>query len=112
MAIQHAESGEMIDIRPLESRLAKATTKTLVKSEQLEIIRMIVPGGKEILPHRVACPITVQCLEGCVDFQSYGTWQTLEQGQMLFLERDVLHALKGVQDSSILISIYLGNSIF
>ena len=111
MSIQHAESGEIIDIRPLEDRLAQSITKTLVKADNIEIIRMIVPVGKEIMPHKVTCPITIQCLEGCVDFQAYGTWQTLEQGQMLFLEPDVLHALKGVREASLLISIFLPRSV-
>jgi hypothetical protein len=47
MAIPHAKPGEIVDIRPLGSALASAQTKTLVRAEQVEVIRLVVPGGKD-----------------------------------------------------------------
>ncbi len=107
MAIHHAEPGEVIDIRPLGSRLAQAVTTTLAKSDQLEIIQLILPAGKKIAPHKVGSPITVQCLEGRVEFQVFGQWQTLEAGQMLFLNRGEIHSVKSLEDSSVVITIHL-----
>ena len=107
MAIHHASSGEVIDIHPRRSQLAESVTSTLVKSEQLEVIRLMLPAGKEIPSHKVARPITVQCLEGRVEFQSYGKWQTLEPGQLLYLEGGQLHAVKGIEDASVLVTIQL-----
>ena len=107
MAIHHAEPGDVIDIRPLGSRFAEAVTTTLAKSEQLEIIRHILPTGKKIPPHKVAGPITVHCLEGRVEFQAFGKWQTLESGQLLFLTGRELHALKSIENSSVLVTIQL-----
>ena len=46
MAIPHAKSGEVIDIRPLGSALAQARTTTLVKTKALEIIHLVIPSGK------------------------------------------------------------------
>ena len=68
MAIPHAKSGEVIDIRPLGSALAQARTTTLVKTKTLEIIRLVIPSGKEIPEHQAHGEITVQCLEGRVAF--------------------------------------------
>jgi len=47
MAIPHAQSGEVTDIRPLGSALALARTSTLVKTKALEIIRLAIPAGKK-----------------------------------------------------------------
>jgi quercetin dioxygenase-like cupin family protein len=105
MAIHHAEPGEVIDIRPLGDRLAHAITTTLVKTDRLEIIRIVLAAGKEFPPHKVAGPITVQCLEGRVDFHARDAWRTLEPGQMLHLAGDELHAVKGIVDSSLLLTI-------
>ena len=107
MANLHAEPGDVIDIRPLGSHLAQAVTTTLAKTEQMEIIRLVLPAGKKIPPHKVSGPITVQCLEGRVEFQAFGKWQTLEQGQMLYLTGGELHAVKSLENSSVLVTIHL-----
>lgn len=107
MAIPHAASGEVIDIRPLGEGLAGAVTRSLVKSDGLEVIRLIVPAGKLIPPHKVAGPITVQCLEGRVEFSAHGQWKPLGPGEMLHLAGGEMHAVKGVLDSSVLVTIQL-----
>jgi len=107
VAIPHAASGEVIDIRPLGDRLAGAVTRTLVKSDGLEVIRLVVPAGKDIPPHKVAGPITVQCLEGGIEFSAHGRWQPLGPGHLLHLAGGELHALRGVTDSSVLVTIQL-----
>ncbi len=107
MTTQHAEPGEVIDIRPMGIRLTQATTSTLAKSETLEIIRLILPAGKRVRSHQVSGPITVHCLEGRIEFQAFGQWQTLVSGQLLFLTGGELHAARAIEDSSVLITIHL-----
>src|SRR5690606_33496635 len=80
MAIHHADSGEIIDVRPLGEGLKQAITTTLVKTDRLEVIRLVLAAGKEIAEHRAPGEITVQCLEGAIEFQAHGRWQTLEAG--------------------------------
>ena len=107
MAIHHAESNEIIDIRPLGDRLPQTVTTTLAKTEYLEIIRLVLPAGKRIASHQVTGPITVQCLEGRVEFQAFDKWQTLTPGQLLYLTGGELHAVKSLENSSLLITIHL-----
>lgn len=107
MAIPHAASGEVIDIRPLAAGLRDAVTTTLVKTDQLEVIRLVLPAGKEIAEHRAPGEITVQGLEGTVEFQAHGQTRTLQAGQMLHLASREPHAVKAVEDSSILVTILL-----
>ncbi|MCE9524965.1 MAG: cupin domain-containing protein [Planctomycetales bacterium] len=107
MAITHANSGDVIDIRPLKSALAQARTTTLVKTETLEIIRLVVPAGKEIPRHQAPGEITVQCLEGRVTFIAGDESRELEVGQLVYLAKQVPHALRGIEDASVLVTIML-----
>jgi quercetin dioxygenase-like cupin family protein len=107
MAIPHAKSGEPVDVRPLGPQLASSRTATLVKTEHLEIIRLVIPAGKNIAEHRVAGELTVQCLEGRVTFKSGETQRELSPGMLLFLNGGEPHSLRAIEDSSVLVTIVL-----
>ena len=80
---------------------------TLVKTNDLEVIRLAVLAGKEIPTHRAPGEITVQCLEGRVLFTAHGRSQEIDAGQFLYLAAQEPHSLKGIEDSSLLITIQL-----
>ena len=107
MAIPHLKSGEVIDLRPLGEALAHAVTNTLVKTDRLEVIRLVVPAGKDIPPHQVAGEITVQCLEGRVAFTAGGATRELAASQMLYLTGNEPHSLRGIEDAFVLVTILL-----
>jgi quercetin dioxygenase-like cupin family protein len=107
MAIPHAAPGQAIEIHPLGELLRGAVTKTLIKTSRLEVIRLVVPAGKSIPPHKVAGELTVQCLEGRVHFTALGQTSALGAGQMLFLPGNEEHSLQGVEDASMLVTILL-----
>jgi quercetin dioxygenase-like cupin family protein len=105
MAIPHAKPGEVIDVRPLGSALASAQTKALVRTDQVEVIRLVVLADKEIEVHKAKGEIAVQCLEGRVAFTAFGKTQNLEAGKMLYLPRGEPHKVKGIENSSLLLTI-------
>ena len=107
MAIPHAKPGEVVDVRPLGSALASAQTQTLVRAEQVEVIRLVVPAGKEIEEHKAKGEIVVQCLEGRVAFTAFGKTQTLEAGKLLYLPTGEPHSVKGIENASLLLTILL-----
>lgn len=107
MAIHHASSGELIDIRPLRGELKNASTRTLYKSTHLEVFRMVLLAGKTMPAHQVAGEVTVQCIEGAIEFTSTGKSQTLREGDLLCLAGGEVHALKAVEDSSVLVTLLL-----
>ncbi len=117
MAIPHAQPGQIIDVRPLGSsspetgsarpRLADTQTHTLLRGDQMEVIRLVVPAGKEIHEHRAKGEITVHCLEGIVEFTAFGKTQRLQAGELLYLPMGEAHTVKGIKDSSILLTILL-----
>src|SRR5487761_1189762 len=99
MAIHHALAAEVIDIGPLGRRLKGAST--------LALIRIVIPSGKQLPPHRVEGEITVQCLEGRIAFEADGTEHEMSQGHMLYLAGGATHALRGLEDASVLVTILL-----
>lgn len=107
MAIHHASSGELIDIRPLKSDLKNAITKTLYKSNRLEVFRMVLLAGKQMPTHRVIGEITVLCLEGHVEFAFAQTSRSMREGDLICLAGGEDHALKAIEDSSVLVTILL-----
>jgi quercetin dioxygenase-like cupin family protein len=106
MSIQHAKPNEIVQL-PLGTALANSKTTTLVKTSSLELIRLVIPAGKEIPSHKAPGEITVQCLEGRISFTAEGRTQELTTGQLLFLEASEPHALMGIEDSSVLVTILL-----
>lgn len=107
MSIQHAQSGEIISL-PLGAALTSSKTTTLIKTADLEVIRLVLPSGKEIPSHKAPGEITVQCLEGRVAFTAHDKTQDLAPGQMLYLSASEPHALKAAENSTVLVTIQLG----
>jgi quercetin dioxygenase-like cupin family protein len=102
-----AQPGEVVDVRPLGPALASARTKTLVRAGQVEVIRLLVPAGKEIEERKGEGEVVVQCLEGRVAFTALGKTQTLAAGNLLYLPTGEPHSVKGVEDASLLLTILL-----
>ena len=109
MSIPHAIPGEVVDVRPLGAALATTVTKTLVKTDSIDVIRMIVPAGKEIPTHRAKGELVVQCLEGKIAFTAYGATHELVAGQFLCLPTGEPHSLRGIEDGSLLLTVLLSS---
>ncbi|AKJ67620.1 cupin [Pandoraea thiooxydans] len=107
MATPRAAFGELIDIRPLGPALKDAKSVTLVRSERLEVIRLMLPAGKHIPEHRVPGEITVQCLEGRLKFSTPAATHTMRAGDLLFVEPGHAHWLEALDDTSVLVTLYL-----
>ncbi len=107
MAISHARPGEPVSVRPLGARLAGEKTSTLIKTETLEVIRLVLPAGKEVPGHRVAGEITVQCLDGRVAFTAGDKVRELNAGELLYLAGNEPHSLRGIENASVLVTILL-----
>lgn len=105
MAIDHAKPGEVIDVRPLGSTLDTSRSATLFKTEHVEVIRIVMPTGKEISQHEAPGEITVHCLEGRLAFTAMGKTRELEAGQLIYLAAEEPHSVRCVENSSFLLTI-------
>ncbi len=105
MAIHHAKPGEVIDVRPLGSALATTKTSTLLKTEHVEVIRIVMHTGKVIPEHEAPGEMIVQCLEGRIAFTASEKTEELGAGQMLYLAAEEPHAVSCLEDASFLVTI-------
>jgi quercetin dioxygenase-like cupin family protein len=103
MALKHALPGEIVDLRPLGSALASATTSALVKSDRFEAVRLIVRAGTTIPSHQVPGHVTLHCLEGRVALGPLGA--EMFAGDWLYLDRGEPHSVRGIEDASLLLTI-------
>ena len=91
----------------LGAALASAQTRTLLRAENVEVIRLIVPAGREIPEHKAKGEIVVHCLEGQVTFSAFGNTHALQAGELLYLPTGEPHTVKAVEDASLLLTILL-----
>ncbi len=105
MATHHASSGELIDLRPLGAPLDDTQSTILLHDEQLKVMRLVLPAGKELPEHAVDGSITMHCLEGAIDVTAHGSCKTMRAGDFMYLAGKVPHALRAAEDTSVLVTI-------
>lgn len=107
MSTHRSLPGEIIDVRPLGAAIAGSKTAALFKTEGLEVIRLVLPKGKELPSHAAPGPITVHCLEGRISFTTPSSSCELAAGELLYLTANEQHALVAIEDSSALVTLVL-----
>jgi quercetin dioxygenase-like cupin family protein len=98
------------ELHPEGDSLSTATTFPLVKEETFEAIRMVIRKDHEMASHQVEGAITIYCLVGRIAFTARGQTHDLRPGHWLFLLGNEPHTLRGIEDSSILLTILFPRS--
>lgn len=107
MALHHASSGEVVDLSPLGSKLSQARTTALVKADSFEAIRVVLKAGDEMPAHAVSGKFTLHCLEGRVAIDLPEKSLELAAPQWVYFDGGVPHALRSLEDASLLLTIML-----
>lgn len=84
--------------------LGGTQSTTLLRDEQLKVMRLVLPAGKELPEHVVGGPITMHCLEGAIDVPAHGSCKTMRAGDLMYLAGKVPHAPRAMEDASMLVS--------
>ncbi|MEX2354113.1 MAG: hypothetical protein WD709_07995, partial [Gammaproteobacteria bacterium] len=88
MATHHALPGEIVDLQTWAQDLPSEASKAIVKTDKMELARLVIPAGKEIPTHKVSGPITVHCISGEIEVTAMGVTNTLTPNQLLYLLPD------------------------
>jgi quercetin dioxygenase-like cupin family protein len=107
MALEHAKPGQVIALTRSGEDTSTFSSIALTKTEHIELIRMVLPAGKEMPEHHVDGEITFQCLSGEISLILRGNPTTLRAGDMLYLEGGARHAVRALADSVALLTIVL-----
>lgn len=105
MALHHVGPGEIARLAPLSELEADVRTYALAKTERFEAIRLVVPAAAAIAEHSVNGPLTLHCLEGKVRLSTNGGMVELAADDWVYLGPGERHALQGVEDASLLLTI-------
>ncbi len=86
----------------------KGRTVVLFKTDNLRVVFRSLDEGSVLPVHRADGPITVQVLDGHIEFTAGGQATPLRKGQLLALRAGVPHSLKALSGSAILITVAVG----
>jgi quercetin dioxygenase-like cupin family protein len=108
MATASARPIQAIPIGPLGPALSKAETEVLAQTDDLRVLRLVIRAGEQHPTHRAPGTVVLQCLEGRVALTVQGTTSELAAGQLLYLPARERHALRGIEDASLLLTVAAG----
>ena len=112
MSTHHAAPGEVVDLAIWDCDLPAKHSKAITKTQGLEIARLVLDANEDMHGGgycHVAGPVVIHCLEGEVEvgIESPEIRRRLCPGQLLYLDGDTGHALKGIKQSIVLLTIVL-----
>lgn len=101
--------GNVFEIAADSLPAGEAKTAMLLKTDGTEVIRLVVPAGKNIPRHTAPGELIVHCIRGRVGFESMGRLQEIAAGQLLYLPSHEPHAVQGIEDAVLLLTVVLAD---
>lgn len=102
MALQHASLFEVIDLDMPNPIGSASTSSSLLRTSQLQILRLVLPKGECLPAHQVPGEITIQCLIGEVSVIASRVECRLSAGQLVALPANGQHSVQA-HDTSVLV---------
>ena len=107
MALPHAQPLDVINISPLGAALHEAVSTSLLKTERLQLLHLVLPARRDIPQHHVEDECTIHCLEGDVEIQMPGGVRRLGPGQLVVLPAGQPYSISARVDSAALMTLLL-----
>lgn len=105
MSLEHRQSGEVIDLNDLGPELGGKISVSILRSRDLQLLRLVLKAGEGLSDHHVEGEIFVQCLSGHVMFGVNNVEQPMGPGMLIHLEGGVSHTVRATEDSVLLLTI-------
>jgi quercetin dioxygenase-like cupin family protein len=105
MALDHARPGETVNLLTCSGSDDGNPRRAIVKTDRFQAMYVTVHADTKIAKHRVPGQATVQCLCGKVALVLDEGTVTMNEGDWLYLERNQDHAVEGVEDGALLVTI-------
>ena len=102
-----------IDLTALLTRLKETDawktgedqTEVITKTDRMRVVFRLLPAGHALPEHKAAGRVSVQVIEGQVNFTVDAHTVSLKQGTLLLLDPGAPHAVHALVDSAILITV-------
>ena len=105
----HVESSEVINLETMKGDMNVDASYALVKSNDMEVIRMALPRGKEITEHSVEGEMSVLCLKGDIRFRVEGVVRNLGEEDWMYLQKQQTFSYTVKEDTILLVTILFTN---
>ena len=83
----------------------KQTAKTLAKSENISVVLIAMQKANEMKMHQANGPITLQVMEGNIQFMTWQSCVTIKAGEFITLHQNVQHNMLAKESSIALLTI-------
>ena len=107
MALAHSQPLDIIDLHPLGAALASTPSHSLVKTERLQLIRVVLAAGEGVPAHHLEGEVSIQCIEGLVLVKAPRRECRIGPGQLVVLPAGEPYAVQAEKSSSLLVSMLL-----
>jgi quercetin dioxygenase-like cupin family protein len=107
MALPHAQPLDVINISPLGPALRDSVSTSLIKTDQLQLLHLVLPRHHDQPQHHVDQECTIQCLEGDVEVVTPGGSRRLRAGNVVVLPAQQKHGLRARTDCAVLVTLLL-----
>ena len=107
MALPHAQPMDIISVTPLGDALAQAVSTSLIKTERLQLLHLVLRAHQDVPDHHVDDECTVHCLEGVVEVVTPGGVRQLKPGNVLVLPGKEKHSLRARTNCALLVTLLL-----
>lgn len=107
MALPHARLLDVINVSPLGPALATSRSTSLIKTDRLQLLHLVLPAHQDLPLHRVDDECTLHCLEGDVEVTTPGGSRRLGPGQLVVVPAGQVHGLRARSDCAVLATLLL-----
>ena len=78
---------------------------SLVKGDGINVALMVLKAGAKLQEHHTRAPITLQVIEGRINFVAGGKKQVVTAGTILALDRAIEHSVEALEESAIVLTV-------
>lgn len=107
MALPHAQPMDIISVAPLGDNLPTAVSTSLIKTERLQLMHLVLRAHQDQPEHHVNDECTLHCLEGVVEVVTPAGVRQLRPGNLVLLPGGERHALRARTDCAVLVTLLL-----
>ncbi len=109
MALPHAQTLDIINVAPLGAELREAVSTSLIKTDRLQLLHLVLPANKDQPEHHVEEECVIHCLEGDVEVLWPGGVRRLGPGNVVVLPAKARHSLRARSNCAVLVTLILNH---
>jgi quercetin dioxygenase-like cupin family protein len=107
MALPHAHPLDVIHVGPLGTGLRDAVSTSLLKTDSIQLLHMVLPAHHDQPAHHVDNECSIHCVEGDVEVVMPGGTRRLGPGDLVVLPAQQQHSLRARSESAVLVTLLL-----